>query len=1361
MRQTTGSRQLVATSRQGKTVYAKVRGVWRLFDPQPPGLSSAAQGSYVILGLPTGGCFINWFGADNHQYLATFLNGSWNVFDAGVLGDMPFRFAAVAPSGTVYLANCGSDPYAAVNSKIFSYDGSVFEQFADLSPTINSIDGLWVVSDEHIWAIGRVSDWQSAVMHYDGSTFFDQTSNLLYYINQEGQTFFANGLWGSPNGQEYGYLYITITQSPGGLPSCVVGANLFYIGNFWLTGDSASFDSGAVDLIGIAGIDADNICVRALDPLSHDDLVYYYNSLADSWDKEDLLRPEDVDTPNSANIWMTLSETILAASSALGDQVWHEYSPPGGGPWLWAPVNWPDSNVVDTFGEMFLPATAPVRVRPLTVSDGDVPALYERTTPLSWRPFLVQPPWPSFGGVASGAVAGLPSGRVLVYGFSTLNPNGYGFLTFDPITRTWSGAPFPNADFSAVYPSPPFFNNPHIDRISVVDDNNAFAIFAYDPAAGGLPNPSNPVYTFDGSAWTQMTDLAPLIDPSEMNLVPNRAIFAYSHDDVNVICSLGGPTNNGMPSKYLWFDGITWWDLTSDVLGGAWPPDLHPETLSFLDVWEGDENTYLLGSASWGLDYTPRYVMIYWDYDLDNWRAIYIGQDVSAGGLMPDAPGARLKGLDDEHIWFMGMADGHLVTAMWDGENWGPTHERVGQLNGVYEDTIPDVTDRILFLDTTDHCWIEKYDDGSATVWESRSDGSGPALSNWNYPTPDGLGAYTPFPPPSSLPQRRSDTMVFSYVAPSPSPPDWGATCFPAQYGAQPYSIISSYGRDACLVSPYLEAQDPAPDATNVPLSKVMSFRVRDTWARIIGSTLRVYLRKLPGGIEQVVYDGSGFVAPYNGPGSSLAPYHPDGYAFLIECVGGYDSFSTYQVRVAATDMLASSLDYPGDRWSFETISSFVPFVTDVVPPIGTAIASDSLFSFDVVDGTGGVLRPEAFQVSVAGELAFDGVGGFHAPYNGPDAYFGPVVADGYNGYRFVIDRTADYADGPLHVRVLASDQGTTIVAPWQYMIGTRLNRLYFCDGYGLKVLEMRDVAGESQDLASLLLSRDTEPALPSNDMSCISGSYVDGYYFLVLSMKEFGQNIGDIVGLDMVWGNTLVTDYNLNLVGQMVWGQGTVGPGDAYGMAVVRNENDKVTMYGSGRLYARAQMNERGILYAINKTWNRIEVYYGAHYRDGDRSPDFVYSDATTPGLIRGHILDLLVVNNASARQFNNTHGQRIRGTRLFVGTTEGMTQIDTWDQESSDGYGAGMDGYGIAVDYGIVGSGAHFELLGGTAPAVTRIACDQNNIVLFVATYDGVNGGGISQINLSANKRMIFMNREAGFLPSNDVRDIFGKTY
>jgi hypothetical protein len=184
--------------------------------------------------------------------------------------------------------------------------------------------------------------------------------------------------------------------------------------------------------------------------------------------------------------------------------------------------------------------------------------------------------------------------------------------------------------------------------------------------------------------------------------------------------------------------------------------------------------------------------------------------------------------------------------------------------------------------------------------------------------------------------------------------------------------------------------------------------------------------------------------------------------------------------------------------------------------------------------------------------------------------------------------------------------------------------------------------------------------------------------------------------------------------------------------------------------------MNDDGTLYLINKRTNQVEVFYGADMFSGyGRIPDFVYDAYSTPPIFPGEMLDLHIESGRSLA----TSG----GTRFYVGTALGATRFDANDLELDgyDGYGAGLDSYGLVTSYGIVGSGADFEVIGGTIPRVSSISSDEDNLILSVVTNDGYGSGGVTQITLVGNVKVAFMTKAGGFLPSDDVRDIFGKGF
>lgn len=272
-------------------------------------------------------------------------------------------------------------------------------------------------------------------------------------------------------------------------------------------------------------------------------------------------------------------------------------------------------------------------------------------------------------------------------------------------------------------------------------------------------------------------------------------------------------------------------------------------------------------------------------------------------------------------------------------------------------------------------------------------------------------------------------------------------------------------------------------------------------------------------------------------------------------------------------------------------------------------------------------------------------------------------------------------------------------------------NTLYFSNNLGIKKINISNLVGESQSVASILLSKTTTPSIPDNYISSLFSQEIGGDIYLIFPC---------------------------------------CGLFDGYGCFVFKNETS-LNQFKDGYNIFQPQMNNRGILYYINQDENRIEVYYGAHFCSGLRIPDFVYSSTSTPSLLDGDILCLHVVSDVSTEMST--------GTRLYVGTTLGMTIVNTYDAESSDGYSAGLDNRGKSMTYSIVDGYGTKEIIGGDVPEVVAISSRESSQVVFVATSDGYGNGGLTQISIINNKKIVFMSEENGLIPSNVVRNIFGE--
>ena len=388
------------------------------------------------------------------------------------------------------------------------------------------------------------------------------------------------------------------------------------------------------------------------------------------------------------------------------------------------------------------------------------------------------------------------------------------------------------------------------------------------------------------------------------------------------------------------------------------------------------------------------------------------------------------------------------------------------------------------------------------------------------------------------------------------------------------------------------------------------------------------------------------------------------------------------------------------------------PYIVNQYPEVNeTGVSVNSLIYFDIIDINSDI-RQDTLYVYIKEQIAYDGSSdNFSASFNGSSSAISAITVGIYDGYHIVLDSTEDLSN-VVTIRVICEDiLGNSLDQKWAFIAGTKVNVLCFSDDYGLKAIDICDITGESQILVRSMLSFDTPLPLKESKLSYIHGEFIDGYQYLALS-------------------------YN----------------SDSYGTSIIKNMVERYNYY-DGYSIKQAQINEDGTLYLINETDNEIDVFYGVDFRgDTGRVPDYIYDSSSTPSIISGDILCLHIVNDASL-----IYSQ---GTRLYVGTTLGMSRVDTYDKQT-DGYSDGLENFGMEVSYGISGSGMTYESIGGTVSRVTAISSDEDNNVIFVATNDGAGNGGLTQINLVGNSKLVFLDEASGLIPSNNIRNIFGKAY
>jgi hypothetical protein len=298
------------------------------------------------------------------------------------------------------------------------------------------------------------------------------------------------------------------------------------------------------------------------------------------------------------------------------------------------------------------------------------------------------------------------------------------------------------------------------------------------------------------------------------------------------------------------------------------------------------------------------------------------------------------------------------------------------------------------------------------------------------------------------------------------------------------------------------------------------------------------------------------------------------------------------------------------------------------------------------------------------------------------------------------------------------------------------VNSVYFSDAYGIKKIDIINLVGESQSQVSSIT---TYASLPTNKFCSMTGNYIDDYFYLVSCFDNYG-NI-DAYGTLILKNDGYLTMHGYGSLG---YGGGSYGLGSIFSTGMV--------IYGDGYHTNDAFLTNKGILYHINRSYNRIDTYYGATFRSPARSPDYIYSSTSTPAILVGEITCMYVVDSSSVVLSG--------GARIYVGTTLGLTRLDTYDDET-DGYSNHMENYGIATTYSIADGIGTYQSIGGTISRVVAVSSDEEMSIIMVSTNDGYGNGGLTQIAISGNRKIIFMSEANSLLPTNNIRDIFGKGY
>lgn len=219
-------------------------------------------------------------------------------------------------------------------------------------------------------------------------------------------------------------------------------------------------------------------------------------------------------------------------------------------------------------------------------------------------------------------------------------------------------------------------------------------------------------------------------------------------------------------------------------------------------------------------------------------------------------------------------------------------------------------------------------------------------------------------------------------------------------------------------VAPQIANRDPAPGATSVDPDTVIVFDVYDQ-----NGDIDSYDAYVEGALAWDSEAGL-FIAPYDGPLSSVSSVIVDGYDgyhVLLQRTSDFVSYEPIEVRVRVKDSGGNLLD---QTYGFRIRDYTGALFADIFPtPYSDNNPRNALIEFDVYDPDSG-LDLATLRVYIDGNTAYDGYG-FLPPYDGYGSeVMGPFLIDGYDGYHIAIQSTGDYpSGGTVHVDVIIDNE--------------------------------------------------------------------------------------------------------------------------------------------------------------------------------------------------------------------------------------------------------------------------------------------------------------------------------------------------
>jgi len=399
-----------------------------------------------------------------------------------------------------------------------------------------------------------------------------------------------------------------------------------------------------------------------------------------------------------------------------------------------------------------------------------------------------------------------------------------------------------------------------------------------------------------------------------------------------------------------------------------------------------------------------------------------------------------------------------------------------------------------------------------------------------------------------------------------------------------------------------------------------------------------------------------------------------DGYNYVVSPKKDFDYNATVNVAIMAFDASQGNKAYEEVSWY--TVSPNPPRF-DMVPTAGSTVDVDTNIWFEIFD--------DGYNIDINSLNVFiDEVPMIlNNVVQSPDYEGSVTTVDGYHYYMGVINPRfllAPEYNHTLTINAREDVSGNLGQLSYQFTTGGAPNNpktIYIGDQDGVQSIVVNDISGSS-----------------------VPTTLVDGYHVYDVCTKSL-KYINRLAIATRDSGAILYsTNYSMNSMHYSV---------------------------GDEIIKVQLTTNHNGTLYLLNKSRERIDVYYNILYDDVGRStPDVYYGTDgyALSGIDDGYFTDMVVTEGTSTVKDGSNS--------IFLGTSTGAFRIET--EESVPG---STEIAGQVTSYGIANSSRDYKILDGTTNYVVALDVNTRLNHLYVATRSesSDDDNAITYIDLSNN--------------------------